>query len=125
MVRALHLEESRHKQCKFKIMMEKRELVALPSLSSLPLVIAVWLFLVVSWVCLQFVIVVFPDHTHFLFCKKCGDIVFYQFITGFLSCHMKNGVNRMKFVLVIPVYRVVVVSGKGNISYCFSREISK
>ena len=27
-LRALHLEESRHKQCKFKIMMEKRELVA-------------------------------------------------------------------------------------------------
>ena len=26
-----------------------------------------WLFLIVSWVCLQFVIVVFPDHTHFLF----------------------------------------------------------
>ena len=29
--------------------------------------IAVWLFLVVTWVCLQFVIVVFPDHTHLLF----------------------------------------------------------
>ena len=27
-------------------------------------VIVVWLFLVVPWVCLQFVIVVFPDHTH-------------------------------------------------------------
>ena len=26
-----------------------------------------WLFLVVPWVCLQFVIVVFPDHTHLLF----------------------------------------------------------
>ena len=28
--------------------------------------IVVWFFLMVSWVCLQFVIVVFPDHTHFL-----------------------------------------------------------
>ena len=28
--------------------------------------IAVWLFLMVSWVCLQFVIVVFPDHLPFL-----------------------------------------------------------
>ena len=28
------------------------------------LVIVEWLFLVVPWVCLQFVIVVFPDHTH-------------------------------------------------------------
>ena len=44
--------------------MGKRELVALLSLSSWCLVIVVWLFLVVPWVCLQFVIVVFPDHTH-------------------------------------------------------------
>ena len=49
------------------ILMEKRELVALLSLSSWCLVIVVWLFLAVPWVCLQFVIVVFPDHTHFLF----------------------------------------------------------
>ena len=27
----------------------------------------VWLFLAVTWVCLRFVIVVFPDHTHLLF----------------------------------------------------------
>ena len=26
----------------------------------------VWLFLAVPWVCLQFVIVVFPDHTHLI-----------------------------------------------------------
>ena len=26
-----------------------------------------WLFLAVPWVCLQLVIVVFPDHTHLLF----------------------------------------------------------
>ena len=45
----------------------KRELVALLNLSSLCLVIAVWLFLAVPWVCLQFVIVVFPNHTHLLF----------------------------------------------------------
>ena len=47
------------------ILMRKRELVALLSLSSWCLVIVVWLFLVVPWVCLQFVIVVFPDHTHY------------------------------------------------------------
>ena len=47
--------------------MGKRELVALLSLSSWCLVIVVWLFLVVPWVCLQFVIVVFPDHTQLLF----------------------------------------------------------
>ena len=27
----------------------------------------VWLFLAVPWVCLRFVIVVFPDHTHLIF----------------------------------------------------------
>ena len=49
------------------ILMGKRELGALLSLSSWCLVIVVWLFLAVPWVCLQFVIVVFPDHTHLLF----------------------------------------------------------
>ena len=47
--------------------MAKRELVALLSLSSWCLVIAVWLFLDVPWVCLRFVSVVFPDHTHLVF----------------------------------------------------------
>ena len=46
------------------ILMGKRELVALLSLSSWCLVMVVWLFLVVPWVCLRFVVVVFPDHTH-------------------------------------------------------------
>ena len=47
--------------------MGKRELVALLSLSSWCLVSVAWLFLAMSWVCLQFVIVVFPDHTLLLF----------------------------------------------------------
>ena len=42
-------------------------LAALFSLSSWCLVIVVWLFLAVPWVCMQFVIVVFPDHTHNIF----------------------------------------------------------
>ena len=45
----------------------KRELLALFSLSPWCLVIVVWLFLAVPWVCLQFVIVVFSDHTYLLF----------------------------------------------------------
>ena len=49
------------------ILMGERELVALLCLSSWCLVILVWLFLMMPWVCLQFVIVVFPDHTHY-FC---------------------------------------------------------
>ena len=51
------------------ILMGKRELVALFSLSSWCVVIVVWLFLAVPWVCLQFLIVVFPDHTHLIFSK--------------------------------------------------------
>ena len=47
--------------------MEKRELVALLNLSSWCLVIVERLFLAVPRGCLQFVIVVFPDHTHLLF----------------------------------------------------------
>ena len=49
------------------ILMGKRELVALLSLSSWCLVMIVWLFLAVPWVCLRVVIVVFPDHTDLLF----------------------------------------------------------
>ena len=49
------------------ILMGKRELVALLNLSSWCLVIVVWLLVVVPWVCLQFVIVVFTDHSHLLF----------------------------------------------------------
>ena len=45
--------------------MGKRKLVALLSLSPWCLVIVVWLFLGVPCVCLQFVIVIFPDYTHF------------------------------------------------------------
>ena len=51
--------------CFAMILMGKRELVALLSLSSLCLVIDVWLFLPVPWVCLQLVIVVFSDHTYY------------------------------------------------------------
>ena len=49
------------------ILMGKRELVALLNLSSWCLVMIERLFLAVPRGCLQFVIVVFPDHTHLLF----------------------------------------------------------
>ena len=51
------------------ILMGKGELVALLNLSVWCLVMVEWLFLAVPWVCLRFVIVVFPDHTHILFLK--------------------------------------------------------
>ena len=47
------------------ILMGKRQLVALLGSSSWCLVMVVWYFLAVSWVCLRFVIVILPDHTHY------------------------------------------------------------
>ena len=49
------------------ILMGKRELIALLNLSSWCLMIVERLFLAVPQGSLQFVIVVFPDHTHLLF----------------------------------------------------------
>ena len=49
------------------ILMGKRELVALLNLSCWCLVMVERFFLAVSWGCLQFVIVVFPDNNHLLF----------------------------------------------------------
>ena len=60
------------------ILMGKRELVALLSLSTWCLMVVVWLFFVVPWVCLRFVIVVFPDHTHYFslgsYLTKLGNL---------------------------------------------------
>ena len=57
------------------ILMGKRELIALLSMSSWCLVAVVWLSIVVPRVYLQFVIVVFPDHTHLLFLVRVAIFV--------------------------------------------------
>ena len=49
------------------ILIGKRGLVALLNFSSWCLVMVEWFFPAVPWVSLQFVRVVFPDHTHLLF----------------------------------------------------------
>ena len=70
------------------ILMGKRELIALLNLSSWCLVMVERLFLAVSQGCLQFVIVVFPDHTHLLFFYSCWISfapVFSFCIVAFLS----------------------------------------
>ena len=54
------------------ILMGKRELIALLNLSSWCLVMVERLFLAVPWGCLQFVIVVFPDHTHYFSCHMAS-----------------------------------------------------
>ena len=58
------------------ILMEKRELIALLNLSSWCLVMVERLFLAVPRGCLQFVIVVFPDHTHLLFLYNTERILY-------------------------------------------------
>ena len=63
------------------ILMGKRELIALLNLSSWCLVMVERLFLTVPLGCLQFVIVVFPDHTHLLFLLK--DPTFMIFLILF------------------------------------------
>ena len=57
------------------IMMGKRELIALLNLSSCCLVMVELLFLAVPGGCLQFVIVVFPDHTHLLFLNSSTYVI--------------------------------------------------
>ena len=60
------------------ILMGKSELVALLGLSSWCLVMVERLFLAVPQGCLQFVIVVFSDHTHLLFFSSCSISSFNQ-----------------------------------------------
>ena len=75
------------------ILMGKRELVALLNLSSWCLVMVERLFLAVPKVCLQFVIVVFPDHTHLLFLFKiladdlpqCANVSFISGLASFIN----------------------------------------
>ena len=68
------------------ILMGRRQLVALLSLSSWCLVMAMWLFLAVPWDYLRFVIGVFPDHTHLLILvpRECNE-TFFEALTLYYS----------------------------------------
>ena len=84
------------------ILMGKRELIALLNLSSWCLVMVERLFLAVPRGCLQFVIVVFPDHTHLLF--YCTSMVFivgkqahYATSSSMLICVMPKVLNNFCF----------------------------
>ena len=70
------------------IWMGKREPIALLNLSSWCLVMVERLFLAVQRGCLQFVIVVFPDHTHLLFFINhtlAPKITLFEFFTFFFQ----------------------------------------
>ena len=67
------------------ILMGKRELIALLNLSSWCLVVVGRLFLAVPRGCLRFVIVVFPDHTHLLFCQYQIRFNYDKISTNYLN----------------------------------------
>ena len=58
------------------ILKRKRKLVALRFLSYICIatINGLWLFLTVPWVCLQYVIGVFQDHTHLLFAQNLASV---------------------------------------------------
>ena len=62
------------------ILVGKRELVALLCLSSWCLVIVVWLFLTVPRACLQFVIMVIPDHSEESVSEETKSSFFEAFV---------------------------------------------
>ena len=69
------------------ILMGKRELIALLNLSSWCLVMVGRLFLAVPRGCLQFVIVLLPDHTHYFCLSKHSA----------LTRILKTGVSELSF----------------------------
>ena len=70
--------------------MGKKGLITLLCLSSWCLVIVVWLFLTMQRVCLQFVIVVFPDQTHLLVLLHAGNTQSDQHLCNFLIVNNDN-----------------------------------
>ena len=75
-------------------------MVALLSSASWCLVIVVWLFLAVPWVCLQFVIVVYPDHTHYF--GKLGQYdqhyqLFIMSQIAYIQISLKSAILFMRY----------------------------
>ena len=105
------------------ILMGKRELIALLNLSSWRLVMVERLFLAVPRGCLQFVILVFPDHTHLLFwgpiSSRGGFVV--KLVIGVISINeeQQHAVERCG---IITSYPVTIICPE-NIVY-FSRLLS-
>ena len=75
--------------------MGKKELLDLPTLSSLCLVVVVWLFLTVPCICVPFVIVVFPNHTHLLFLLSVTSesMCMKYWLTAFQACPERSVVR--------------------------------
>ena len=97
-------------------LMGKRELVALLTLSSWCLVVVVWLFLAVTWICLRFVIVIFPDHTHLLFLFVSKFLIFsndspylqFQFVYSPRKDYSKNIHGMIPVIIDVVMKRYYV-----------------
>ena len=89
------------------ILIRKKELVALLSLSSWCLVMVMWYFLAVPCICLQFVIVAFPNHAHLLL---------FTFI-------LHQGLLKPEFYGDL-VYKLKKIVGSNNFSAQFIKIIS-
>ena len=87
------------------ILMGKRELIALLNLSSWYLVMVERLFLAVPRGSLQFVFVVFPDHTHLLFLSLIGLAVSLK------NCFnpKNNWVKGQRTTLTFGIFMVIVL----------------
>ena len=117
------------------ILKRKRKLVALQMLSCRCIVTmnVLWLFVTAWWVGLQYVIVVFPDHTHLLFNSICINyfwlnkdsyIVFMHGSRKFCQRGLKNAFLSSTFFTEgrtdLP-QKAIGPYGYG--SNCFSREV--
>ena len=87
------------------ILMGKRQLVALLNLSSWFLVMVEWLFLAVPWGCLQFVIVVFPEHTHLLFLTLFYKRLF--FLSFFLNLLFQKIFSNTRYTICLDPIKIL------------------
>ena len=102
------------------ILMRKRELIALLYLSSWCLVVVERVFLTVPRGCLQFVIVVFPDHTFLLFLKanhypfKKSHFFCFCFFKLFSICELFFSVFKVHY---LPYYYYIGVMSHAVFTY--------
>ena len=89
------------------ILIGKRELIALLNLSSWCLVMVERLFLAVPRGCLQFVIVVFPDHTHLLFLPDLS-YTFSQYLITCLFTAVRHEVNNLESSVIVQELELAI-----------------
>ena len=88
------------------ILIGKRELIALLNLSSWCLVMVERLFLAVPRGCLQFVIVVFPDHTYFFLPDL--SYTFSQYLITFFLIAVRHENNNLESSVVVQELELAI-----------------